>query len=199
MSSIPTTTPSTSTDSQTTTPANPSSSLGESDFLQLLVAQLQYQDPMDPTDDQSFIQEQAQFSTVEGINNMESTLTGMGTAQQMSAAVNLIGASVQYTASDGSTQSGTVSAASNTGGSVTVQVGSANVDPSCNHPGDVPDCRLDRRPVVRQWVRREWLIRRPSAALPPAGFPPLHPFGLLRAEEPPASATSSRASCKRGR
>jgi flagellar basal-body rod modification protein FlgD len=132
MSSIPTTPESTSTGSTsaTTTPTNPSSSLGESDFLQLLVAQLQYQDPMDPTDDQSFIQEQAQFSTVEGITNMESTLTGMGTAQQMSAAVNLIGANVQYTASDGSTQSGTVSSAANTGGAVTVQVGSDNVDPS---------------------------------------------------------------------
>ena len=132
MSSIPTTPDSTSTGSTsaTTTPTNPSSSLGESDFLQLLVAQLQYQDPMNPTDDQSFIQEQAQFSTVEGITNMESTLTGMGTAQQMSAAVNLIGATVQYTASDGSTQSGTVSSASNTSGAVTVQVGSTNVDPS---------------------------------------------------------------------
>jgi flagellar basal-body rod modification protein FlgD len=131
MSSIGTTPESTSTGSTsaTTTPTNPSSSLGESDFLQLLVAQLQYQDPMNPTDDQSFIQEQAQFSTVEGITNMESTLTGMGTAQQMSAAVNLIGANVQYTASDGSTQSGTVSSASNTSGAVTVQVGSDNVDP----------------------------------------------------------------------
>jgi flagellar basal-body rod modification protein FlgD len=132
MSSIGTTPESTSTGSTSaaTTPTNPTSSLGESDFLQLLVAQLQYQDPMNPTDDQSFIQEQAQFSTVEGITNMESTLTGMGTAQQMSAAVNLIGADVQYTASDGSTQSGIVSSASNTSGAVTVQVGSDSVDPS---------------------------------------------------------------------
>jgi flagellar basal-body rod modification protein FlgD len=128
MSSIPSTPQSTSASS--TPPTNPSSQLGESDFLQLLVAQLQYQDPMNPTDDQSFIQEQAQFSTVEGITNMESTLTGMGTAQQMAAAVNLIGANVQYTASDGSTQSGTVSAASNTSGAITVQVGADNVDPS---------------------------------------------------------------------
>jgi len=123
-------TPQAASTGSTTTPTNPSSSLGESDFLQLLVAQLQYQDPMNPTDDQSFIQEQAQFSTVEGITNMESTLTASSTAQQMSAAVNLIGANVQYTASDGSTQSGTVSAASNTGGAITVQVGTDNVDPS---------------------------------------------------------------------
>lgn len=118
------------TSSSSSTPSNPSANLNEQDFLQLLVAQLQYQDPMDPTDDQSFIQEQAQFSTVEGINNMQSTLTTMTTGQKMSNADSLIGMNVEYTGSDGSVESGVVSSASDSNGTVTVQVGSDQVDPS---------------------------------------------------------------------
>jgi len=38
--------------------------LDQTDFLQLLVAQLQYQDPMDPMDDRDFIAQMAQFSTL---------------------------------------------------------------------------------------------------------------------------------------
>ncbi len=38
--------------------------LGQSEFLQLLVAQLQHQDPMNPMDDRDFIAQMAQFSTL---------------------------------------------------------------------------------------------------------------------------------------
>jgi flagellar basal-body rod modification protein FlgD len=124
MSSVNPTSPTTSGSSS---PVNPSTNLNDSDFLQLLVAQLKYQDPMSPTDDQSFIQEQAQFSTVEGITSMQSTLTAMNAQQQMSSAVNLIGTQVQYTASDGSTASGIVSAVASSSGAVSLKVGSASV------------------------------------------------------------------------
>jgi flagellar basal-body rod modification protein FlgD len=124
MSSINPTQPASSGSSA---PTNPSTNMNDQDFLQLLVAQLKYQDPMSPTDDQSFIQEQAQFSTVEGITSLESTMTTMGQQQQLSSAVNLIGTQVDYTASDGSAQSGLVSSVSNTGGTVALQIGSANV------------------------------------------------------------------------
>jgi flagellar basal-body rod modification protein FlgD len=133
MSSINGTTPSSgsaSSGSSSSTPANPSSTLNDQDFLQLLVSQLKYQDPMNPTDSDTFIQEQAQFSTVEGINNMESSLTSMTSSEQMSNADSLIGMNVEYTAADGSTASGTVSSASDSDGTVSVQVGSANVAPS---------------------------------------------------------------------
>jgi flagellar basal-body rod modification protein FlgD len=127
MSSVNPTQSTSSSNSSAAAAVNPSTNLNDQDFLQLLVAQLKYQDPMSPTDDQSFIQEQAQFSTVEGITSMESTLTAMSNQEQMSSAVNLIGTQVQYTASDGSTASGVVSAVANSSGSVTVQVGGSNV------------------------------------------------------------------------
>jgi flagellar basal-body rod modification protein FlgD len=113
-----------------TSVTNPASQLGENDFLKLLVAQLQYQDPMSPTDNNEFMQEQAQFSTVEGINNLQTTMTAMQGQQQLASSVALIGKQVSYLNSDGTTDSGVVSSVSSADGSTTVNVGGANVDPS---------------------------------------------------------------------
>lgn len=46
-------------------------------FLQLLVAQLQNQDPTQPTDPTQFVAQLAQFSTVEQLVNSNSTLTNI--------------------------------------------------------------------------------------------------------------------------
>ena len=50
------------------------SSLGKDDFMRLLITQLEHQDPLNPLDNAEFIAQLAQFSTLEGINNMESSL-----------------------------------------------------------------------------------------------------------------------------
>src|ERR1051325_6759017 len=44
--------------------------LGQDAFLKLLVTQLTNQDPLDPQDQSQFLAQLAQFSTVEGVNNM---------------------------------------------------------------------------------------------------------------------------------
>ena len=44
--------------------------LGEDAFLQLLVAQLKNQDPLDPQDNSSYIAELAQFSALEQMTNV---------------------------------------------------------------------------------------------------------------------------------
>ena len=48
-------------------------------FLTLFAKQLQYQDPTAPTDTDAFLAQLAQFTTVEGIQNMNSGITGLGT------------------------------------------------------------------------------------------------------------------------
>lgn len=114
-----------------TSVTNPASMMGENDFLKLLVAQLQYQDPMNPTDNSQFMQQQAQFATVEGINNLQSTMKSMQSQQQLAASVSLIGKQVSYPNADGTTATGVVSAVnSSSDGTVTVNVGGANVDPT---------------------------------------------------------------------
>ncbi len=51
-----------------------SSELDKNDFLQLLVTQLQFQDPLEPMADTDFIAQLAQFSQLESLSNMSETL-----------------------------------------------------------------------------------------------------------------------------
>ncbi|MBU0518139.1 hypothetical protein KKA00_02610 [bacterium] len=51
-----------------------SGGLGEMDFLEILMIQLQYQDPMSPMDSQQFASQLAQFSQLEQITQMNQNL-----------------------------------------------------------------------------------------------------------------------------
>jgi flagellar basal-body rod modification protein FlgD len=71
--------------------------LAQQDFLALLTAQLKNQDPLKPMDNGQFLAQMAQFSTVEGIGEINDTLKTVGEgfwANRVSAAANLLGHSV---------------------------------------------------------------------------------------------------------
>ena len=70
-------TPSTST---TETTLNRNGGLGREAFLQLLVTQLQHQDPTQPMADGEFIAQLAQFSSLEQLTHMGQTLDDISTA-----------------------------------------------------------------------------------------------------------------------
>jgi flagellar basal-body rod modification protein FlgD len=61
--------------------------LNENDFLQLLTAQLEHQDPLNPTSPDQFASELAQFSTATGVQNLAQNVSG----QQ---AIGLVGQNV---------------------------------------------------------------------------------------------------------
>jgi flagellar basal-body rod modification protein FlgD len=68
--------------------------LGQEDFLKLLTAQLQYQDPMKPMENGEFMGQMAQFSTVSGITEMGESidsLVNIYQGQQMSNSAAMIG------------------------------------------------------------------------------------------------------------
>ena len=70
------------------------SSLGQEDFLKLLMTQLQNQDPMEPMDNGEFMGQMAQFSTVQGVTEMGESIDGLVSiyqGQQMSANASMIG------------------------------------------------------------------------------------------------------------
>jgi len=52
-------------------------SLGQADFLKLMTEQLKHQDPLKPMDNKEFLGQMAQFSTVQGINNMQEAMKGL--------------------------------------------------------------------------------------------------------------------------
>ncbi|MEE8574560.1 MAG: flagellar hook capping FlgD N-terminal domain-containing protein [Thermodesulfobacteriota bacterium] len=64
---------------QVSSVTSPVKTLGKEDFLKLLAVQLEHQDPLNPMENTEFIAQMAQFSTLEGITNMERSLLGMST------------------------------------------------------------------------------------------------------------------------
>ena len=73
--------------SSTTKNDKSNSSLDVNDFLQLLVAQMQYQDPLEPTDNTQYIAQMATFTQVEAT-------TQMGNKVEQQMASSLVGKSV---------------------------------------------------------------------------------------------------------
>ncbi len=72
-------------------------SLTQSDFLQLLTAQLQYQSPLNPANPSEMASEFAQISTVDGINKLNTQVSGLQSstaASQMGQAAGLVGKQV---------------------------------------------------------------------------------------------------------
>ena len=72
----------------------PKQALDQSDFLKLLTVQMSNQDPMKPVEDQAFIAQMAQFSSLEQMNTLTSEFAIMRADQQMTTAGNLIGREV---------------------------------------------------------------------------------------------------------
>jgi flagellar basal-body rod modification protein FlgD len=96
-------------------------------FLQLLVAQLKYQDPSSPVDTSAFMQQTATLSQVQTMNTMSATLTALVNSQQAQSAMSLIGRDVTYTDSAGATNSGVVSAVTTGATGAMLSIGSASV------------------------------------------------------------------------
>lgn len=83
--------------------ASTANSLGQDQFLQILLTQLQYQDPLKPLDNQQFIAQLAQFTTLaqtQQLNTKIDTLSTIGASDQ---AINLLNKTVEVAAGTSST------------------------------------------------------------------------------------------------
>ena len=89
-----TSTTSTSTTKAITTATN--DTLGKDAFLKLLIAELSNQDPLNPMEDREFVSQMATFSSLEQMQNMNSTLETMAESNKFSA-VQYIGKAVAFT------------------------------------------------------------------------------------------------------
>ena len=89
--------------------ASPGATLSLQDFLQVLTTQLTYQDPLKPIDNQQFMAQIAQFTTLEQTQQLTATSQTIATAQAAQQSIGLIGRKVNVTTSAGP-QSGTITA-----------------------------------------------------------------------------------------
>lgn len=74
--------------------ASAKADLGQSDFLTLMLAQLKSQDPLNPMENGEFVAQLAQFSTVSGIEKVNTTLESLGSGTRdfrVATAANLLG------------------------------------------------------------------------------------------------------------
>jgi flagellar basal-body rod modification protein FlgD len=99
-------------------PENPGGELGKDDFLKLMIAQLQAQDPLQPANGTEYVSELAQFTQLEQTTNL-------ATSNERAGAVQLIGRTVAYTDPNGAVAIGKVVSAQSSGSSTTVTVESA--------------------------------------------------------------------------
>ncbi|HYG05671.1 MAG TPA: flagellar hook capping FlgD N-terminal domain-containing protein [Stenotrophomonas sp.] len=107
-------------------------SLGQADFLRLMTEQLQHQDPLKPMENSEFLGQLAQFSTVQGIGDLNTTVNGFAGAlssDQVLRGAQLVGhevlvPSAKLALEDTGTVSGVVAAPS--AGTVNFDITDAN-------------------------------------------------------------------------
>lgn len=80
--------------SNSTSLTGKSKDLGQADFLKLLVAQLRYQDPMNPMEDKEFIAQMAQFNALEEMRGLNKSFAAMSDFNQLTQASSLLGKTV---------------------------------------------------------------------------------------------------------
>jgi len=96
--------------------------LGKMDFLQILITQLRYQDPMNPVDDREFAAQLAQFSALE-------QMTEQTKWAQMTYGLSLVGQEVTYLRTeDGQPATGIIEALKTVDGKPVLSLGTADIE-----------------------------------------------------------------------
>jgi flagellar basal-body rod modification protein FlgD len=86
-----------------------SKTMGQDEFLQLLVAQLSSQDPLNPTKDTEFVSQMAQFTALEQTKTMSEEISAMRNEQEFLESHQFLGRAVELK-SGSETISGVVTA-----------------------------------------------------------------------------------------
>lgn len=117
-------TASTSTTTTSSTSTTAGGALDKDAFLQLLVTQMQYQDPLDPQDNSEYVSQLAQFSALEQMTTVAdaaTTIDSTTSSQLIAQLSSMIGQTIEWTDSDSdTTYSGTALGVSITDGTPTV-------------------------------------------------------------------------------
>ena len=75
--------------------ATQSNTLNQEEFLKVLLAQLRFQDPMKPMDNQQFLAQMAQFSSLEQTRQLGAQIDQLLTIQGSTQSIGLLGKTVE--------------------------------------------------------------------------------------------------------
>lgn len=109
----------------TTNSSSGSNTLGKDDFLKLLMTQLENQDPTDPMSDTDYISQMANFSSLEQMTNMSTSLDNFIQNQEQNQflqASMLIGKTVTYMNDQNQETTGVVKSVSFNNGQTSFQL-----------------------------------------------------------------------------
>jgi flagellar basal-body rod modification protein FlgD len=109
--------------SSTTSTAVPGGTLDKNAFLQLMVTQMQYQDPLQPQDNSQFLAQLAQFTSLEQMTNVAQTDAQVLKMVELSFEHQLLNAQVTVTDANGNTVTGTVTAIKFVDGDPQLEIG----------------------------------------------------------------------------
>jgi flagellar basal-body rod modification protein FlgD len=103
-----------------------STSLDKDAFLQLLVAQLKYQDPTKPIDSSEFLAQTAQFTLVEKFDQLAEADKALLASTQTQTATAMVGKAITWSDATGA-HSGTVTSVTIANGTPKLRVGQVDV------------------------------------------------------------------------
>lgn len=86
--------------------------LSQEDFMRILLAQLQFQDPLKPMDNQEFVAQLAQFSALEINRQQSEKVDQLLSMQSVTQSVGIIGKKIEMQTTSGGSLAGTVTAVS---------------------------------------------------------------------------------------
>jgi flagellar basal-body rod modification protein FlgD len=115
---LPTSTTSTSSTGSSSNPYN----LQPTDFIKMMVTQLQNQDPMQPTSNSDLLAQMSQIGQLQSASDLQTTLKSITLQTQIGSASALIGKSVQGLDINGNPITGVVNSVSVAGGNVALQL-----------------------------------------------------------------------------
>lgn len=103
------------------------SNITSNDFLQMMIAQLQNQDPMNPMDDSQLLQQISQIRDIQASTELTSTLGNLTVGQNLASASALISKNVTALDSSGNDISGIVQSVSMQNGQPQLVINGSNV------------------------------------------------------------------------
>lgn len=112
------------------TPATsaPDQTMDAADFMQLLVTQLQNQDPTQPMDSSEMVQQTTELGMMQELSSVQSDTDSSYALQMQTAAADLIGKTVTYNDANGNSTSGVVNSVSFSGSTPSVTVNGGSID-----------------------------------------------------------------------